>query len=108
MILFLRNTKNETLVDIECFVKTEDNRDFIELRSVVVIDAYSKFLLENIGDSEEIISVFSDLSELRGWLWERYFVGDDNDPKEYDNVIKILRELLKQIAERFNLYYTED
>lgn len=108
MILFLRTQKNETIVDVECFVKTEDGNKFIELHSVVVINQYSKFLLENLDKKDEIIEIFQDLSELRGWLWERYFMGTQNDPSKYNDVIKTLKALLKAIAEKFNLYYTED
>jgi len=48
------------------------------------------------------------MSELRGWLWERYFMGGDNDPEEYPNVIKGLQALLQGHAEKYNLYYVED
>jgi hypothetical protein len=108
MILFLRSKKNRTIVDIECFVKKEDGREFIELHATVMIDEYSKFLLENLGKQKEIIDDFTAMSELRGWLWERYFGGGDNDPKEYPNVIKGLQALLQGHAKKYDLYYVED
>lgn len=108
MILFLRNQKNRTIVDVECFVKTEDGRKFVELHASVIIDEYSKFLLENLDRKDEIIEDFSAMSELRGWLWEKYFCGGDNDPEEYPNVIKGLQALLQGHAEKYNLYYVED
>ena len=108
MILFLRNQKNRTIVDIECFVKTEDGRKFVELHADVAIDTYSKFLLENLDRKDEIIEDFSAMSELRGWLWERYFMGGDNDPEEYQNIIEILRKELKKLAEFYDLSYVED
>jgi len=108
MILFLRNEKNRTIVDIECFVKTEDERKFVELHASVMIDTYSKFLLDNLDRKDEIIEDFQTMSELRGWLWEKYFCGGDNDPKEYPNVIKGLQALLQGHAEKYNLYYVED
>jgi hypothetical protein len=108
MILFLRNEKNESLVDIECFVKTEDERRFVELHASVIIKPYSEFLLENVDKAEDIISDFDTISELRGWLWESYFMGGDNDPEEYDNVIELLRKGLQGIAKKYDLGYVED
>ena len=107
MILFLRSQKNRTIVDIECFVKTEEGRKFVELHADVAIDTYSKFLLENLNRKDEIIEDFSAISELRGWLWEKYFCGGDNDPKEYPNVIKGLQALLQSHAKKYNLAYVE-
>jgi len=103
MILFLRSQKNRTIVDIECFVKTEEGRSFVELHASVIIDEYSKFLLDNLDKANEIISDFSGLSELRGWLWESYFMGGDNDPEKYGEIIEILRKDLKMIADRIAL-----
>ena len=48
------------------------------------------------------------LSEIRGWLWERYFMGRQNTADEYDNVIKALREILEAVGEEFGLYRIED
>jgi hypothetical protein len=108
MILFLRNDKRETLADIECFVKTEDEQKFVEINATVIIEPYSKFLLDNQDRQAEIIKDFSDISELRGWLWESFFMGGDNDPEKYDEVIELLREGLKDIAKNYELSYVED
>lgn len=109
MILFLRSKNNRTIVDIECFVKKEEEgKEFIELHSSIIINEYSMFLLDHLDKATEIIRDFDALSELRGWLWERYFMGGDNDPKEYNNVIKALQEILKSVAEKYDLYYVED
>ncbi len=108
MILFLRNDKRESIVDIECFVKTEDEHKFVEIHASVIIKPYSEFLLKNIDRKDEIISDFTEIDELRGWLWESYFMGGDNDPEEYDNIIKILRAELKEIANKYKLAYVED
>jgi hypothetical protein len=108
MILFLRNDKNESIVDIECFVKSEEGRRFVELHASVIIEPYSKFLLENLDRKDDIIADFSKVSELRGWLWESYFMGGDNDPEEYDNIIEILRKELQKMAEYYKLSYVED
>jgi len=107
MILFLRDKNNNTIVDIECYVKNDDGA-YIELYSSIDIHRYSFFLLENQDRKSEIITDFSDIDELRGWLWERYFMGTKNDPEKYYEVIEILRKLLKAVAEKYKLSYVED
>ena len=113
MILFLRNKRRQTIVDLDCYVKTEYNGEptpmkFVEVSASVEINYYSEFLLENLDRKDEIIEDFTIISELRGWLWEKYFCGGDNDPDEYSNVIKQLQALLQGIAEKYDLYYVED
>ena len=71
MVLFIRNKKNRSIVDLDVYTK----EGYIEITSCVLIDTYSEFLLENLDRKEEIISDFNEISELRGWLWEKYFRG---------------------------------
>ncbi len=108
MILYLRNKNNRTIVDIEIFVKRDEKHEFVELRSVVVIDTYSKFLLENLDKSDEVIDVFSRISELRGFMWEDYFMDRDNTPDELKNVVRMVGDLLKDVASKYDLYYVTD
>lgn len=108
MTLYLRSSKNRTIVDIEFYEKTEDSHSFLELHSSIIILEYSKLLLDNLDKKEELISDFSDISELRGWLWENYFMDTQNEVKEYSNVLKQLREMLQSIADKYNLIYRED
>ena len=108
MILFLRNNKNQSIVDLEVWVKTENDYKFVEISSVVIIETYSKFLLKNLDRKTEIIEDFSNISELRGWLWEKYFCGGDNDPKKYPEVLLELKRLFETIAEKYDLNYVED
>ena len=108
MILFLRDEKNNSIVDLECYVKTEDGRSYVELHSSVDIFYYSIFLLTNPDKQPEIIKDFSEIDELRGWLWEVYFMGGDNDPEKYGDVIAELRKMLKAVANKYNLGYVED
>jgi len=111
MILFLRDQNNNTIVDLECWVKTaEDNKDYkyIELSVTVDIFYYSVFLLTNPDKQSEIIRDFSDIQELRGWLWEVYFNGQRSDPDKYADVLAKLREMLKTVANKYDLSYVED
>ena len=60
------------------------------------IKNYSKYLLQHIHLIDEgLIEMFNIISELRGWLWEKYLVGKENTPEEHDNVIKEAVKLLK-------------
>ena len=76
MTLFLRNEKNETILDLEVWVKTEDSYSFVELSSSIDINNYSLMLIKNTDKEKQIemISDFDELSELRGWLWEVFFM----------------------------------
>lgn len=108
MTLFLRDKKNNTIVDLDCYIDTGDNNNkFIELQVVVDIQWYSKLLLDNLKRKEEIIDIFSYIQELRGWLLEVYF-KDNNDPDKYDDVMNELKGLFKEVAEKYDLLYVED
>ena len=105
MTLFLRNKKNETIVDIDCY----KSHGCIEVSSVVCIEPYSKFLLDSPeSEREGIIRKFDLLQELRGWLWENYFGGRQNTDVEYPMVLGEIKYTLKDIAKKYDLGYVED
>jgi tRNA C32,U32 (ribose-2'-O)-methylase TrmJ len=108
MTLFLRNEKNETILDLEVWVKTEDSYSFVELSSSVDIKNYSLMLIKNTDKEKQIemISDFDELSELRGWLWEVFFMVKKNEPKEYDSVVQELKVILKKVADNISLMDT--
>ena len=109
MTLFLRDKKRRSIVDCECYIKKEDDDyRFIEISVTIDITAYSELLLSKPELTPDIIYDFTELSELRGWLWESYFMGDDNDPEKLSDVLRILRELFNKIADKYDLYYVED
>jgi hypothetical protein len=122
MTLFLRNKNNDTILDLELWVKTEDGKSFVELSSNIDIKNYSYLLINQPDDFKhpddvvgeisnkqlEIIATFDHLSELRGWLWEVYFMTKQNTPEEYDNILKELRTFLGNIAKEYDLIYVED
>ena len=56
----------------------------------------------------DFVKVFDQLQELRGWLWESYFSGKQNDPKEFDKVLDTVKIMLKAVATRYELNYVED
>lgn len=110
MTIFIRDQKNKTILDLEYYIETKDNYSFIEISSSIIIDTYSQFLVNNLNRKDEIIQDFDDLSELRGWLWEVYFMSEKNigSDEQYSNVLSKLREIIKGVANKYNLYYTED
>jgi hypothetical protein len=110
MTLFLRNKNKRSIVDLEIYIdkSSPDGHKFIEIESTVVVDTYSEFLVENLERKEEIIKDFSEISELRGWLWESFFMDDENDPSKFKEVVTIVKDSLKEIAKRYDLYYVED
>lgn len=109
MTLFIRSKNNRTIVDIDVWVKNEEGREFVEISVSINIEEYSKFLLGHTSHfHKEIIRDFSNISELRGWLWEKYFMGGANNPEKLDDVLNKVRKYLKKITTKYDLYYTED
>jgi len=104
MTIYLRDRDNNTLLDISIWEKGDDG---VDLRSNVIIKHYSKFLLENPYRRHEVIKVFDDLSELRGWLHERY-LSVENSTATKDQVIIKVTEMLKIIAKDFKLNVVTD
>ena len=109
MILFLRDNNNNTILDLEVYVKEEDDHSFVEVSSAINIKNYSILLLDTLeNDKAELIYTFDELSELRGWLWENYFGVTENKPEEYDNVVKELKSILTIVANKYNLNLIQD
>lgn len=112
MTFYLRDENNKTLFNADVWVKTEHEPNltysFVELSASVNISNYSKFLLENQNKSNKIISDFDNLSELRGWLWERFFMTGRNDGTQIDDVVEKLKVILGKVARDYKLYLIAD
>jgi hypothetical protein len=112
MIFYLRNENNENIVDVEVWVKTpESGGEYVELSSTILIKPYSKLLLDNLNKKNKIMDDFESLSELRGWLWERYFMVNKNTNfhgSQIDDVVKKLKVILTKIAKDYKLTLVED
>ena len=107
MIWYLRNQKNKTVFEVEVWTNQIDNWRFVEVSPSVNIQNYSILLLESTHQINMIWDFYK-LSELRGWLWEEFFVGKKNDVKYYDEVIEELRIKLEWIAGKYNLLLIQD
>lgn len=108
MTLCLRNEKGGNLLDLEVWVKVEGDRRYVELSSNINISNYSHLLLDNQVDKTKIIHDFDNLSELRGWLWERYFMTGKNDGSQIDDIIMKLKKILTKVAKDYNLSLIQD
>lgn len=108
MTLYIRDKQKRSIVDLELYVKKDGERSYIELDAAVIITPYSELLLANLERKDEVIDAFETISELRGWLWETFFLGEENDPTKFDEVVAVVRVFLKDIATSFDLYYVED
>ena len=63
----------------------------------------------NDTDVLAFILDFEFLSEIRGWIWESYFNGKKNNSfDEYENILKKIEEMMKDVAHKFNLLYVTD
>jgi len=100
--------KKMTIVDIEVY----KNDNYIEIDSVVCIEPYSNLLIEvYLDDSNrvtEFIETFDNLQELRGWLWEVYFMDNKNTIDKYDDVVDDINKRLTDIAGEYNLFFMKD
>ena len=110
MVYFLRDENGDTLIEVECWVKDEEGYLHCEVSPSVYIENYSKTLLsfDDENKQSEFIEIFETLSELRGWMWESYFMVKKNTPDEIDGLKVALRGILSDVSDRFNLYLVED
>jgi hypothetical protein len=112
MILQLRNKNKQTLVDVEIYKKKSDGGyPFIELHSSIDIEQYSRLFLtvqkQNL-DIEQFINIFDHINNLRMWLNENFFMGEQNDINKLPEVIKQVKSMLEVVANQYELYYYED
>jgi len=107
MTLYLRDDKGDNILDIDICVKTNGESSYVELISLVHIPIYSNLLLNNLNKKNKIIHDFDNLRNLRGWLWERYFMIGENDVNKFDHIIEQLKRILTKVAKDYNLNLIE-
>lgn len=108
MTLYLRDEHNNTLFSVDVWNKTEDGRAYTELSAGVMVEPFSKNLLQREKEQEEFIKDFDELSELRGWLWETYYMRGNNDGSDLDDIISALKKILQSVSERYDLHLVID
>lgn len=127
MILNIRNKDNDTIVDVELYETSEETKngkyEYIELHSTICVKPYSSLLVRFYTDliqSEEppeemanrlleFVNDFDDMANLKRWLWEVYFTDTKkNTADEFNNVLNELRNMMKDVANKYELAYIED
>lgn len=121
MILYLRDKNGKDVFETEIYVKTDyesdgTNHRYVELSANVHIEGYSRLIISILdlgysGNSIEVlnfINEFDNLSELRGWMWENYFMNKKNNPNELDLVVKEVKGMLNLVAKKYELRLIED
>ncbi len=112
MILQLRNKNKQTITNTEIYlIKGDNGKDFIELHSRVDIEEYSRLFLtvqkQNL-DIDQFINIFDHINNLRGWLNENFFMGEQNTANKLPEVIKQVKSMLEVVANQYELFYYED
>lgn len=110
MTIFIRTQENDTVAEADVWVDSQDDHRFVEVSSSINILTYSKLLLgkENLEDAALMAHDMDAVSELRGWLWERYFMTKKNTPEELDDVRKEVEAMFRRIAEKHGLTVVVD
>lgn len=111
MTLYLRNDKNDSILEIELWVDIEDPLyEHIDISCSIYIKEYSLMLLntKDINKQLEMIYDFDELSEIRGWLHEVFFMVKKNTRDEYNSVLDELRNILKKVGDKYDLHLIED
>ena len=103
MILFIRTKDDVTVAEVSFYIK----HDYLEASGYVDIHEFAK-LLSCSDKPEKLTEDMQAINDIRGWLWEKYFMGKQNTKDAYDSVLNALRTILKDVASEHNLTYVED
>ena len=113
MIFYLRNNKNKDIdlaeVEIYLVLDSIEANCYVELNSYIYISNYSTLLLETTEEKKiELIKEFDNISELRGWMWEKYFAVKKNTQEEFYGVMSEVKAMLNSLASKHELCVVED
>ena len=97
MIHFLRNQRNQTIIECEVYNDDLSTGTNIENYSMMLIDLHNKDL------HYKFISDISQLDEIRGWWWE--MAEDSGNYKSIDDFVK---EKFIEVAKKYDLNYVTD
>jgi len=99
MTIYLRDENNNSLLDLEVWRAKEGNLD---VKGGVPILEYSKLLLANQENAQQVIDAFDDLDNIRRWYWEIY-----NESYPNHSMHELLQEIrvvfLEPVCKQFNL-----
>jgi len=97
MIHFLRNQRNQTIVECEVYGNDLSAGTDIENYSVMLIDLHNRDL------HYPFINDISQLDEIRGWWWEMA-----KDSGEYKSIDDFVKDKFIEVAQKHNLNYVTD
>ena len=109
MVLYLRTKRGKTIVDIECWVNNDQGHKNVEISASVDIETYTlEFINTEKTERLKFMRSIDGLSEIRGWMWEVFFMTGKNDGLMYDKVLTEVRKMMGNVASRFGLCVVED
>lgn len=123
MSLYLRTKDNKIIIDCRYWVKTVNDYVILTISSTVDVLCYKS--VRSISNQEcffdivnkpfkydlmKFVEDIDDLSNLNSWLWKDYPMTKKNtdSEKQYEEVLKILREKFKTVADKYDLCFVED
>lgn len=104
MTLYLRDKNNNTIADIE----VSKGKEFVDIRVAIDIRQYSELLLNNLDRKWEIVGTFDFISNMRGWLWEKYAPKYGNKPSDYKDILSHVKHFLVESGKSLDLVLVED
>ena len=107
--LFLRNKKRETVVDIDIWTKGLDDYEdkFTEIQASVILGPFLDLAMENQHRLDEVKKDFSELDDLRSWLWERR-LHRCNDGTQTDKIIDEVADMMGEVGVKYGLAVVQD
>ncbi len=110
MIHFLRDSLNQTIIETMVWNKNYDDIEgkYTEVSSGLDVKNYSIFLMSTSRPSVVVILEMTKLDELRGWLWESFYMTGKNDGTKKDEIEGLIRDMYKEAAEKLGLHYVTD
>jgi len=94
----LRLLNNDEKVLFQSDLKLNDGQ--IEFNSIINISNYSKLLLAS-PNKENLIRDFNHLNNIKGWLWERFFM--DTEETDMETVLEKMNVILTKISKTYDL-----
>jgi len=109
MILYIRDTDNNNIADVEIWVERKN----VSLISRVFVERYSKVLISLFGQEQmSFIDEMTSVQDLSSWFWDQQeqgklrAIGDTEE--QYKEVLRYTRRKLKRLTEKYNLKIQKD
>jgi len=97
MIHFLRNDRNQTIIECEVYNNDLSASTNIESYSMMLIDMHNK------DQHYPFIKTFSELDEIRGLWWEK-----EKDFSNWKSIDDFVKSKFVEVAKKYSLNYVTD